>query len=142
MVALYVGDHDPSGCDMRENDIPNRLERYGNGGHEVDFRVIALTMEQIIEHDLPSIPAKPKDPRHDVYVKAHGSKCWELDALDPRTLRDILKRKVEALIDWDSWNEAKEVERDWKRGFEAHLRRWAGIQDPLFDEIQDAIRWS
>jgi hypothetical protein len=141
-LALYVGDHDPSGCDMRENDIAGRLKRYGNGGCSVDFRVIALTMDQIVEHSLPSIPAKPKDPRHNAYVKAHGSKCWELDALDPRTLRAILKKQVEGLIDWDAWNEAKDVERNWKRGFESHLRRWAEIPDPLMAEIQDAIRWA
>lgn len=29
LIALYVGDHDPSGCDMRESDIPKRLARYG-----------------------------------------------------------------------------------------------------------------
>jgi hypothetical protein len=84
-------------------------------------------MEQINEHNLPSIPAKPKDPRHDVYVKARGSKCWELDALEPRTLRDILKREVEAFIDWDSWNEAKEVEREERvRGSPSAMGRGLG----------------
>jgi hypothetical protein len=127
---------------MRENDIPGRLKKYSNGMFQVDFRVIALTMAQITEHNLPSISAKPQDPRHNAYVKAHGSKCWELDALDPRQLRDILRHRVEELIDWDAWNEAKDVERDWKRGFEAHLRRWAEIPDPLMDQIQDVIEWS
>jgi hypothetical protein len=143
LVALYVGDHDPSGCDMRERDIPERLERYGaeNDLAEVDFRVIALTMDQIREHNLPSIAAKPKDPRHKEYVKAHGTRCWELDALDPRTLRQLLKEMVEPLIDWDAWNKAKDDERDAKREFEGAVRRWAGVPDPLHDEIQDAMRW-
>jgi hypothetical protein len=145
LVALYVGDHDPSGCDMRESDIPARLEKYGDMGDatdEVDFRVIALTMDQIREHDLPSIAVKPKDPRYKEYVKKHGTRCWELDALDPRQLRDILKREVEALIDWDAWNAAKDQERDTKRGFEAAIRRWAGVPDPLGAELQDALKWS
>jgi hypothetical protein len=141
LVALYVGDHDPSGCDMRDNDITARLEKYSEGECEVDFRVVALTMPQIVQHNLPSIQAKPADPRYKAYVKAHGSKCWELDALDPRQLRDILKKEVRALIDWESWNAAKDVERNWKRGFESHLRRWAEIPDPLPAEIQDAIKW-
>jgi hypothetical protein len=143
-VALYVGDHDPSGCDMRESDIPGRLKKYGNGdaNKKVDFRIIALTKSQTEEHDLPSITAKPKDPRYAEYVKAHGSNCWELDALDPRTLRAIVREKVEALIDWDAWNAAKDVERDYKRGFEGALRRWAEVADPISDEIQDAIRWA
>jgi hypothetical protein len=150
LVALYVGDHDPSGCDMREQDIPARLERYSNMGDAtdtVDFRVIALTMEQIDQHRLPSISikegngSKRGDPRSPQYKKRNGTRCWELDALDPRTLRDILKREVEALIDWDAWNEAKEEERTAKRGFEGAVRKWAEVDDPLLDEIRDAIRW-
>jgi hypothetical protein len=144
LVALYVGDHDPSGCDMRERDIPERLARYGaeNDLAEVDFRVIALTMDQITQHDLPSIAAKPKDPRYKEYTKLHGQRCWELDALDPRQLREILKREVEALIDWDVWKASKDQERDYKRGFEAAVRRWAGVEDPIGDDINDAIRWA
>lgn len=145
LIALYVGDHDPSGCDMREKDIPTRLERYGSMGDatdEVDFRIIALTMDQIRQHNLPHISAKPKDPRYKEYVKKHGTHCWELDALDPRTIRDILKREVEALIDWDAWNAAKDAERNAKREFEGAVRRWAGVIDPLGDEIQDAMRWA
>ena len=33
LVALYVGDYDPSGLFMSECDLPERLERYG--GHHV-----------------------------------------------------------------------------------------------------------
>jgi hypothetical protein len=143
LVALYIGDHDPSGCDMRESDIPKRLERYGaESDGEVDFRVIALTPEQITEHDLPGIAAKPSDSRYKEYVKRHGTSCWELDALDPRQLRAILKDKVEALIDWDAWNEAKAEEINTKREFEGAVRRWAGVPDPLTDQLQDAMRWA
>jgi hypothetical protein len=145
LIALYVGDHDPSGCDMRESDIPERLKRYGEMVEmeaEVDFQVVALTMDQIRRHDLPSIDAKPKDPRHKQYVKKHGSKCWELDALDPRQLRQILRDAIEPLIDTDTWDEAKDAERNAKREFEGAVRKWAAVEDPLSDEIQDAMRWS
>jgi len=145
VVALYIGDHDPSGCDMRESDIPKRLDRYGKMvgvDIKVDFRVVALTAEQISKHGLPSVPAKPKDPRYNEYVREHGTSCWELDALDPRTLREILREQVETLIDWEAWNEAKEVERNWRREFEGAVRRWAGVEDPLSDQIQDAMRWA
>ena len=104
--------------------------------------MVALTPEQISEHSLASIAAKPSDSRFKDYVKRHGTSCWELDALDPRTLREILKEKVEALIDWDAWARAKDQERDAKREFEGAIRRWAGVEDPIGDEIQDAMRWS
>ena len=142
LIALYVGDHDPSGCDMRERDLPERLEKYGaENEYDIDFRVIALTKDQTTEHNLPSIQAKPKDPRYKPYVEKHGAKCWELDALDPRQLRDILKREVEALIDWEVWNASKDAERDAKRGFEGAVRKWAAVDDPISDQINDAMRW-
>ena len=60
----------------------------------------------------------------------------------PAQLRAILKETVEALIDWDAWARAKDQERDAKREFEGAIRRWAGVEDPIGDQIQDAIRWS
>jgi hypothetical protein len=126
-VALYVGDHDPSGCDMRESDIPKRLERYSEDDScEVDFRVVALTMEQIRNPELnlenARVKAKDLDPRYDTYVKRHGEYGWELDALDPRTLRDLLKTTGEGLIDWEAWPS--------RRTIPSNSKRLCGIKSP------------
>src|SRR5262245_55395820 len=53
LVALYVGDFDPSGMFMSEEDLPKRFDKY-DGGH-IHLQRIALTGEQVI--DLPSFPA-------------------------------------------------------------------------------------
>jgi hypothetical protein len=45
LVALYVGDYDPSGMCMSEVDLPKRLQEYD--GDHVEVRRIALTREQV-----------------------------------------------------------------------------------------------
>ena len=82
LIALYVGDYDPSGLFMSEQDLPARLAEYD--GEHVDVRRIALIREQV--SDLPSFPAadKKKDPRHDWFVENYGKRCWELDAIGPQ----------------------------------------------------------
>src|SRR5262249_2216870 len=56
LVALYVGDWDPSGLYMSESDLPERLKQYG--GDHVNLRRIALTGEQVLP--LQSFPATDK----------------------------------------------------------------------------------
>jgi hypothetical protein len=86
LIALYVGDYDPSGMYMSEEDLPTRLDKYD--GDHVEVRRIALTREQV--RDLPSFPAtdKVKDKRYKWFVANYGKRCWELDAMDPNALRD------------------------------------------------------
>ena len=66
LIVLYVGDFDPSGMFMSEEDLPNRLAKYG--GDHVTLKRIALTREQV--SGLPSFPAtdKRKDPRYKWFV--------------------------------------------------------------------------
>jgi len=95
-VLLYLGDHDPSGIDMTR-DIDDRLNM--TFGACVDVRRIALTMEQIEEYSPPPNPAKMTDSRYARYVEEYGDECWELDALDPRTLGDIILEAMLPLTD-------------------------------------------
>jgi hypothetical protein len=78
LIALYVGDYDPSGMYMSEQDLPDRLEKY-DGGH-VELRRIALKREHT--SGLLSFPAteKKKDKRYKWFVQNYGKRCWELDA--------------------------------------------------------------
>jgi hypothetical protein len=97
LIILYVGDYDPSGMFMSEEDLPNRIERYG--GDHVLIRRIALTADDL--DGLPSFPAsdKRKDPRHKWFVRNYGKRCWELDAMDPNDLRDRVEEAIKDEID-------------------------------------------
>ena len=67
LIILYVGDFDPSGMFMSEEDLPNRFSKYD--GDHVMLKRIALTREHV--NGLLSFPArdKKKDPRYKWFVQ-------------------------------------------------------------------------
>jgi len=97
---LYLGDHDPSGMDM-VRDIQERLETFGS---TVEVKRIALNMEQIEQFSPPPNPAKITDPRAKKYIAEFGATSWELDALSPRDLNELLDSQIQALMDIEKYN--------------------------------------
>lgn len=107
--VLYLGDHDPSGEDM-VRDIRERLSLFGV---EARVKKIALTTAQVEEHQPPENPVKFTDSRASSYVARHGEHCWEVDALPPAVLRDLLHAEFRRLVDADLMEEVKaEEEKD------------------------------
>lgn len=115
-TLLYLGDLDPSGEDM-VRDIRDRMEMFG----VVDLTVskVALTMVQVKMYKPPPNPAKLTDPRAAAYVEKHGEHSWEVDALPPTVLGDIIKSALKRLVDQPMMDEVLLKEDDDK----ARLRR-------------------
>lgn len=67
-------------------------------------RRIALNMDQVEEYDPPPNPAKFTDSRARDYVEIYGRESWELDALEPTVLSDLIQDNIEDLIERDEWN--------------------------------------
>jgi hypothetical protein len=137
LVVLYVGDFDPSGLYMSECDLPQRLADYG--GDHVRLRRVALTKDQtevprvdgeLVEWvtDLPSFPAsdKRKDPRYPWFVKHHGNQCWEIDAMDPRDLRECVEREIKTLIEPVAWARCESVNKAELESLQTILSKWKG----------------
>lgn len=120
-VILHFGDHDPSGIDMTR-DIIDRLELYAGGSIEV--RRIALNFDQIEEFGPPPNPAKTTDSRFRGYVAEFGEESWELDALTPDTLLNLVRDEVNALIDADAWNDQAEAQEEGRRRLQALADDW------------------
>ena len=116
VIVLHLGDHDPSGVDM-SGDIQRRLddftigdlahshgevlggERLKAGLGTVDVRRIALTMDQVEEFNPPPNPAKLGDSRSQRYIEEYGDESWELDALDPATLANLIDTEIRGIVD-------------------------------------------
>jgi len=98
ITILYAGDHDPSGEDM-VRDIHDRLDMFGRGDIEVEVCKIALTKEQVTRYKCPPNPAKFSDPRATDYIAKHGRQSWEVDALDPKVMREIAQKEILARLD-------------------------------------------
>jgi hypothetical protein len=122
LVVLYVGDYDPSGMFMSEVDLPKRLEKY-NGSH-VEMRRIALKRKHT--EDLLSFPAADKsdDRRCPWFVRNFGDSCWELDALDPNDLRDIVKKEIEKEIEPKAWARCVTLNEAEKESLRHVLDKW------------------
>lgn len=121
-VIIYVGDHDPSGMDM-SRDIGDRLDLFlenvilemtGYESHYFPIDRAALNMDQVTEHSLPENPAKTTDSRSTGYIAEFGPASWELDALSPQVLDEIVEAAILKYLDEDLFKEkqeALEVER-------------------------------
>lgn len=105
---LHLGDHDPSGIDMTR-DIAERLDlfTYGQCGFP-EVNRIALTMEQVEEVNPPENPAKLTDSRVGSYIEQYGESSWELDALSPSYLNELLEGHIEEGIDETLWEQRQE----------------------------------
>jgi hypothetical protein len=123
LVALYIGDYDPSGLYMSERDLPDRIAEFG--GDHIELRKIALTAEQ--GESLPYFDVKTKsgDPRYKWFKTNYGDRCWELDAMDPRQLRDLVENEITALIDQNLWKQQEAIQEREKQSLEMNLRHWS-----------------
>jgi hypothetical protein len=118
-VILHLGDHDPSGIDMTR-DIQDRLSLFtGNVEDGVQVKRIALTMDQVNELNPPPNPAKLTDARSTGYIREYGDKSWELDAIEPRQLVELVKGEIENYIDYDAWKKVEEQEEKDKKSIMA-----------------------
>ena len=125
VILLYLGDHDPSGLDMIR-DIKARVIEFLEEGDEYydsrNFRIvpIALTMEQINELNPPPNPAKITDPRAKWYISEYGDKSYEVEALKPQYLINLIEDTIRDYINiekYNAWLEREKKEKDEIRKF-------------------------
>lgn len=116
-IVFHLADHDPSGIDMTRDNI-DRLQMYSGLTFWEDpelwdffgFKRIALNMDQVEEYNPPPNPAKVTDSRIESYVSEYGRLSWELDALDPDVLVDLVRDHIDEYRDKDEWDKKKKQE--------------------------------
>jgi hypothetical protein len=123
LVILHLGDHDPSGIDMTR-DLRERIDLFARG--QVQLVRIALNMEQIEQFNPPPNPAKTTDSRFADYQRKYGTESWELDALPPQELAELVETEIKAHIEPEEWlRRHKAVERI-RRKIEKAAREFKG----------------
>lgn len=137
---LHLGDHDPSGIDMTR-DIEDRLCLFigahgylGDTGLSIGDSIsqfyidrLALNMDQIEQYNPPPNPAKLTDSRAVGYIAIHGDESWELDALPPDVLDDVIRTGAEPYINQEQWDKDVAREDAYKRDLRAVSERWEEV---------------
>lgn len=133
-VILYFGDHDPDGWEIprsAERGLQTLMDTYGLAV-PLTFERIALNMDQIEKYAPPPFEAKMTSARFRGYVEEHDTHdAWELDALEPSVLRDMIKGAVENLFNDD----IRHRNRLAVQSYRADLRERLNV--PKNDEVDD-----
>jgi hypothetical protein len=136
-VFLHVGDFDPSGESIFEamgvdaksflrSKLYSRIEEEDvlyfdkpvpPGHPDLVLRRVALTAEQVDEHDLPTAPAKASDTRS---VNWYGDTC-QAEALPPDLLARIVRDAITAELDLDVLDAVLDQEDEERTKLLKHL---------------------
>lgn len=120
VMVFHLGDHDPNGIDMTR-DNADRMTTFLEKHTETVFdhfelERLALNMDQIRQYRPPPNPVKFTDSRSSSYSEKFGNQCWELDALNPTVIGNLIETNIVQLIDDDNWTAAvarEEKARGW-----------------------------
>jgi hypothetical protein len=153
-VVVHLGDHDPSGSD-KTRDIEHRLAMFiaqdvmgAPPGRAQDLKEeiqsylvdvegrliverIALNMNQIDRYNPPPNPAKLTDARAAGYIATHGRSSWELDALDPDTLVELVRGAVDSYRDEELYDHQVKREDTERETLTTTSKRWDDVREFL-----------
>lgn len=123
-TLVYLGDHDPTGLDI-DRDIEARLNLFRA---DVAVDRVALNMDQVQVLNPPPSPVKVTDSRTTGYVDRFGTTdCWELDALPPDQLEQLVEDAILDRLDMAGWD-AREERQEQEQVVLAKLERyWAQV---------------
>lgn len=127
-TIIHLGDHDPSGIDMTR-DIDGRLEMFvrGHGAEVPDIKRIALNMSQIKKYNPPPNPAKATDCRYEGYRAEYGENCWELDALSPSVIANMVDREIQKVVVLELFEAQQARQAEAQHGLQLISDKYASV---------------
>ncbi len=133
---LYAGDHDPDGMEIPRS-FMDGLDTMELHSPELvmpgrTLHRIALNPDQVAQLETPPFPAKETSSRYAAYAAEYGDDCYELDAMDPDALCDLIRAEVDSRYDTalaDAMQDQVQQARDEAR---------AGMTAEWFADAMDA----
>lgn len=102
-VVLYLGDWDPAGVNMIYAAMQTlQKELYLT---HVDYYRVGINPEHFDMILADPVPIKPKDTRAKRFIKNHGSTAYELDALHPEQLQQLVKDAIVKFTNMTAYEE-------------------------------------
>jgi hypothetical protein len=103
-------------------DITDRLETFTR--RALEFERIALNIDQIEQYTPPPNPAKLSDSRATGYIASFGYESWELDALNPTVIADLIRGAVLSCRNDEAWEQAVKHEKGQVKELKAAAKHW------------------
>jgi hypothetical protein len=112
LVLLVLSDFDPEGEDIGHSFARSMRDDFGIE-NIVPIKV-ALTADQVEDEEfglVPQMKAKVGSSRSKSFVERHGDDVFELEALKPNQLREIVTDAIDGVLDLDAFNAEMDAER-------------------------------
>jgi hypothetical protein len=110
LIVLIISDFDPDGEEIAASFARSMRDDFGIASlcpHKV-----ALTNEQVRRFKLaPQMLAKEGSTNYEKFVTKFGRNVYELEALPPDRLQELVKRAIDSVIDRDAFNAELDRER-------------------------------
>jgi hypothetical protein len=111
LVLLILSDLDPDGVEIGQSLARSMRDDFGIG--ELYPVRVALTREQVVEHQLPpQLKAKSSSSQYSKFARQFGDDAYELEALPPEVLQGILRNAIEDALDIRAFNSEVAAEKN------------------------------
>lgn len=104
---LYFGDYDPSGIN-----IPETLEENLKTVFDTDFVMERIALNESQTSGLIPAPVKTSDKRSGKFIEDHGTSVYELDAIEPDRLQNMIASAIEQKISSPKLEKRKQIIED------------------------------
>jgi len=113
-IVLYSGDHDAAGVPMSAT-----YDRRLNEDFQIRAQVerVALNLDQVRQYGLPANQVKDSqyDRKAKAYIERFGRESWEIEALDPVVLQDLIEQAILKHLDWELFEARQKLVTDGRR---------------------------
>ncbi len=121
LILIVVSDFDPEGESICESFARSMRDDFKA---DVDCIKAALTYRQTQELELPpALVAKESSSRYAGFAERYGDDVYELEALPPADLRELVDEAVRSVIDIERFNHESAQEREDARWLDLTRRR-------------------
>ena len=110
LILLIVSDFDPDGEEIAHSFAQSMRDDFGI--RQVEPIKVALTAEQVDRFNLPPMmQAKTTSTNYTRFTSKHGNNVFELEAMQPEALQEVLREAITSVLDLDALNEEIEAEK-------------------------------
>jgi hypothetical protein len=124
-VIYNLGDHDRAGV-LAWNHVQRKLREFVDPNIEIIFQRLAVTPEQILRHNLPTRPPKPKSKNQSAEEgEREFGPAVEVDAMPTPILQTLVDNAITDWIDPHELEITRTVEEQERRGLRAMAAGWS-----------------